>query len=81
VHHRIGRLRVGEISVAIAARSPHRAEAFEGCRYTIERVKQILPVWKRELFEGGELWIEGATANPEDDAARREALRRACGSL
>ena len=78
VHHRIGRLAVGEASVAIAAASPHRAEAFAACRYTIERVKQIAPVWKHEYFEGGDVWIEGATANPDDEAARQDAFRRAC---
>jgi molybdopterin synthase catalytic subunit len=44
----------------------------------IERVKQIVPIWKHEFFDGGEVWIEGATANPEDEAARIEAVRRAC---
>ena len=78
LHHRVGRLEVGEASVAIAAASPHRAEAFAACRYAIERVKQIAPIWKREHFEGGDVWIEGATADPENDAARREAYRRAC---
>ena len=62
--HRTGSLAVGEASVAIAAASPHRAEAFSACRYVIERVKQMAPVWKREVFEGGEAWIEGATADP-----------------
>ena len=52
--------------------------AFAACRYVIERVKQIVPIWKHEFFEGGEVWIEGATANPEDEAARVEAVRRAC---
>ncbi len=79
VHHRIGRLAIGEASVAIAAASPHRADAFAVCRYTIERVKQIVPIWKHEFFEGGEVWVEGATADPDDDAARAEAMRRACG--
>jgi molybdopterin synthase catalytic subunit len=78
VHHRLGRLTVGESSVAIAAASPHRAEAFAACRYTIERVKQIVPIWKHEFFEGGDVWIEGATANPDDEAARQAALHRAC---
>ena len=50
----------------IAAGSAHRADAFAACRYAIERVKQIAPIWKHELFEGGEVWIEGATADPED---------------
>ena len=78
VHHRIGRLAIGEASIAIAAASAHRAAAFAACRYVIERVKQIVPIWKHEFFEGGEVWIEGATANPEDEAARLEAVRRAC---
>ena len=78
VHHRIGRLAIGEASIVIAASSAHRADAFASCRYVIERVKQIVPIWKHEFFEGGEVWIEGATANPEDEAARLEAKRRAC---
>ena len=78
LHHRIGRLEIGEASVAIAAASPHRADAFAACRYTIERVKQIAPIWKREFFEGGDVWIEGATADPDDRAARAHAERAAC---
>src|SRR5215207_1711210 len=77
VHHRIGRLELGEASIIIVAASPHRANAFAACRYTIERVKQIVPIWKHEHFDGGETWIEGATADPEDEAARRIALERA----
>ena len=78
IHHRIGRIEVGETSVAIAAASPHRADAFAACRYAIERVKQIAPIWKQEHFEGGEVWIEGATADPADDEARTLAFARAC---
>jgi molybdopterin synthase catalytic subunit len=79
LHHRLGRLQVGEISVAIAVSSAHRAESFAVCRYAIERVKQIAPIWKHEFFEGGHVWIEGAIANPDDDVAREEAYRLACG--
>jgi molybdopterin synthase catalytic subunit len=78
LHHRIGRLEIGETSVAIAAAAAHRAEAFAACRYAIERVKQIAPIWKREFFEGGDIWIEGATADPYDDRARADAERVAC---
>src|SRR5215471_9200034 len=60
IHHRVGRVEIGEASVAIAAASPHRADAFAACRYAIERVKQIAPIWKHEFFEGGDVWIEGA---------------------
>jgi molybdopterin synthase catalytic subunit len=78
LHHRVGRLEIGEASVAIASASPHRADAYAACRYAIERVKQIAPIWKREYFEGGDLWIEGATADPEDEGARTAAERTAC---
>jgi molybdopterin synthase catalytic subunit len=77
IAHRIGPLGIGEASVVIAAASPHRADAFAACRYAIERIKQIVPIWKHEQFEGGDTWIEGATANPDDEGARRTALERA----
>jgi molybdopterin synthase catalytic subunit len=78
VHHRTGRLELGDESIIIVAVSPHRAHAFAACRYTIERVKQIVPIWKHEHFEGGDVWLEGATANPDDEAARETARRIAC---
>ena len=78
IHHRIGRLEVGQASVAIATCSPHRVDAFAACRYSIERIKQIAPIWKHEFFEGGDVWIEGATADPYDEEAKAEAFRRAC---
>ncbi|MCC7008647.1 MAG: molybdenum cofactor biosynthesis protein MoaE [Acidobacteria bacterium] len=77
--HRVGRLEIGEASIVIVAASAHRAAAFAACRYAIERVKQIAPVWKHEFFEGGDAWVEGALADPTDDAARRQALERSCG--
>ncbi len=58
--------------------SPHRANAFAACRYTIERIKQIVPIWKHEHFEGGDVWLEGATADPDDESARQAAYRIAC---
>jgi molybdopterin synthase catalytic subunit len=78
IHHRTGRIDIGDASVAIAAASAHRAEAFAACRYAIERVKQIAPIWKHEHFEGGDVWIEGATADPADEEARTLAFARAC---
>jgi len=78
IHHRTGRVAIGEASVVIAAASPHRAEAFAACRYAIERLKQIAPIWKHEHFEGGDVWIEGATADAADEHARAVALERAC---
>jgi molybdopterin synthase catalytic subunit len=78
IHHRVGTLAIGEPSVAIAAASPHRADAFAAARYAIERLKQIAPIWKHEHFEGGDVWIEGGTADPDDLDARRTAMERAC---
>lgn len=78
IRHRTGRLEIGEASVAIAAASPHRSDACVACRYTIERLKQIAPIWKREFFEGGDVWIEGATADPDDAEALAQAERVAC---
>ena len=78
VHHRTGRVELGEASIIIVAASPHRANAFAACRYTIERVKQIVPIWKHEHFEGGDVWLEGATADPDDEGARQTAHRIAC---
>ena len=67
VHHRVGRVDIAQASIAIVAVSAHRADAFAACRYVIERVKQIAPIWKHEHFEGGDVWIEGATADPDDE--------------
>ena len=67
ITHRIGRLEIGEASVAIAISSPHRREALEACQYTINRLKETVPVWKKEYWEGGEVWIEnkeGSTIVP-----------------
>ena len=59
VLHRIGRLKIGETSLLVAVASGHRKEAFEACHYAVDRIKQIVPVWKKEVFEGGEEWVEG----------------------
>jgi len=58
--HRTGHLEIGDTSIFIAVAAPHREAAFEGCRQIIERIKQILPVWKKEVWDGGEEWIQGA---------------------
>jgi molybdopterin synthase catalytic subunit len=62
VVHRIGRLIVGEASVAIAISSPHRREALQACAYAIERLKEIVPVWKKEVWSDGSEWI-GSTVD------------------
>lgn len=79
IHHRTGRLEIGEASVVVAAASGHRAEAFQVCRFGIERVKQIAPVWKHEFFADGDAWVEGPVADPSDALLLQEALERACG--
>jgi molybdopterin synthase catalytic subunit len=60
VHHRTGVLEVGEVPVVIAVSAAHRAAAFEACRYIIDTLKQTVPIWKKEFFDDGEIWV-GAT--------------------
>jgi molybdopterin synthase catalytic subunit len=55
--HRVGRLAIGEASVAIAVSSDHRMDAFEACRYAIDTLKKSVPIWKKEFFEDGEVWV------------------------
>ncbi len=57
--HRLGRLEIGETSVAIIVTSAHRHAAFEACQFAIDRLKQIVPIWKKEFFEDGAVWVEG----------------------
>ena len=57
VHHRVGVLAVGEAAVVIAAAAGHRHEAFRACEYTIDRLKQDVPIWKKEIYEDGEEWV------------------------
>lgn len=68
VTHRLGRLEIGECSVAIAVASPHRAEAFDACRWLIDTLKATVPIWKKEYIEGGACWIEGPDAIPAETA-------------
>jgi MoaE-MoaD fusion protein len=57
--HRLGRLEIGETSVLIAVSAPHRAAAFDACRYAIDTLKKTVPIWKKEYFEDGAVWAEG----------------------
>jgi molybdopterin synthase catalytic subunit len=67
--HRLGRLGIGEVSVAVAVSCPHRAEAFEACRYTIDRLKQVVPIWKKENRpDGTSDWVHPDIAAPERGA-------------
>jgi molybdopterin converting factor subunit 1 len=57
IEHRVGRLGIGEASVVIAVAAPHRAEAFEACRFAIDRLKETVPIWKKEVFADGSQWV------------------------
>ena len=66
IAHRLGRLEIGETSLVVAVASPHRREAFEASQYCVDRIKQIVPIWKKEYFEGGEVWV----GSQQDDVSR-----------
>jgi molybdopterin synthase catalytic subunit len=72
--HRLGRLEIGETSVAIVVSSPHRAAAFDACRFAIDTLKRAVPIWKKEYFAGGAVWAEG-------EKAGREAISRGNESI
>ena len=57
--HRLGRLEIGETSVFIAVSAPHRAAAFDACRFAIDTLKRTVPIWKKEFFEDGAVWADG----------------------
>ena len=65
MRHRIGRLRVGEVAVVVAASAPHREEAFAACRAGIEEIKARVPVWKREWGPDGSVWVDPGALKPE----------------
>jgi molybdopterin synthase catalytic subunit len=76
--HRIGDLAIGDVSVAIAVGSPHRADAFEASRYVIEEIKRRVPVWKEEHYiEGDARWLDGTVPPMPADATRVSAETRA----
>ncbi|MFN3975342.1 MAG: molybdenum cofactor biosynthesis protein MoaE [Dehalococcoidia bacterium] len=57
VAHRLGRLEIGEISLVVAVGAPHRREAFPAASYIVDRIKEDVPIWKKEVFEGGAMWV------------------------
>ncbi|MBM3934713.1 MAG: molybdopterin converting factor subunit 1 [SAR202 cluster bacterium] len=72
IAHRLGRLEISEISLVVAVSSPHRKDAFAACMYSVDRIKQTVPIWKKEFFVGGEVWIE----SPEDVAMRESQANK-----
>src|SRR6266478_3725819 len=74
IAHRLGRLEIGETSFFIAVRAPHRAAAFESCRFAIDTLKRSVPIWKKEYFEDGAVWADGELPPvPQDTQARKSA--------
>jgi MoaE-MoaD fusion protein len=74
IAHRLGRLQIGETSVFIAISAPHRAAAFEACRFAIDTLKRTVPIWKKEYFEGGAVWADGELPPvPQDTQTRKSA--------
>jgi molybdopterin synthase catalytic subunit len=63
--HRTGRLEIGETSVVISVSAPHRNAAFEACEWAIRELKRTVPIWKKEIFEDGEVWVEGENSTPQ----------------
>jgi molybdopterin converting factor subunit 1 len=63
--HRTGRLEIGETSVVIAVSAPHRGAAFEACEWAIRELKRTVPIWKKEVFEDGEVWVESEGSPPK----------------
>lgn len=61
IQHRVGRLEIGDDAVIVAVSCPHRGEAFEACRYVIDRLKEVVPIWKKEHGEGDQVWVGGPT--------------------
>jgi molybdopterin converting factor subunit 1 len=74
--HRLGRLEIGETSVLIAVSSPHRAAAFDACRYAIDTLKRTVPIWKKEYFVGGAVWAEGEIPSQKAISAPDESTSR-----
>jgi len=70
ITHRIGAVEIGETSVAIAVSAAHRGAAFDACRFAIDRLKETVPIWKKEYFEGGEIWIGCQTSHPPEREPR-----------
>jgi molybdopterin synthase catalytic subunit len=65
MQHRVGRLNVGETSVVVVVAAPHRDDAFAACHYAIDRLKRIVPIWKKEVFDDGEVWVAGPVETVE----------------
>ena len=72
--HRLGRVEIGETSILIAVSSPHRAAAFDACRYAIDTLKRTVPIWKKEFFADGAIWADGEVPPPTANSAQGESI-------
>ena len=73
--HRVGRLGIGEVSVAVAVASAHRSDGFQACNYAMNRLKQIVPIWKREVWEDGEAeWVTADSVYFDSDLGQRKPI-------
>ena len=75
IAHRLGRLEIGDISLVVAVACPHRKDAFQACQYSVDRIKQVVPIWKKEYFVGGEVWV-GNQEGPFEEEAVKAATSR-----
>jgi MoaE-MoaD fusion protein len=73
IAHRLGRLEIGETSVFIAVSAPHRAAAFDACRFAIDTLKRTVPIWKKEYFADGAVWADGELPPPPPLATQEAA--------
>ena len=67
ISHRLGRLEIGDVSLVVAVSAAHRKDSFSACQYAVDRIKQTVPIWKKEYFKGGEVWVQ----IPEDFVERQ----------
>lgn len=73
IWHRIGHLEIGEASLLVVITAGHRKEAFEACHHCVDRIKEIVPVWKKEVWDNGESWVEGDVIVADHNACAEEA--------
>ena len=81
IAHRLGRLEIGATSVFIAVSAPHRAPAFDACRFAIDTLKRTVPIWKKEYFADGAVWADGELPPPPPDGASSVASESATRTM
>ena len=69
IGHRIGTIEIGETSLVVAVSGPHRSPVFEGCKYIVDRIKEVVPIWKKEFFEDGSVWVDSTNCESQPDGS------------